>query len=1365
MQPNTSQIVLICSGILVTALFGVFLYRELFPEYAIYQNHYIALEEFRSAYTGQPPPPFKKEIKQIVIEREDKGPPLVDRCISCHVALQIPYFSPTKIAKDLNGNILRDAKGVPLQVPNEEYIWGKLDKKIAALRDEKVLEQLESEGGKTEVKTRLAETEKYAALKVAHAGHQSYDVEKVLSMHPLIGNETRPFEFHPIEEYGCTTCHNGNGKGLTTDKAHGPVFDGQYAIEFRGEVPEFTEKDLHNDPAFARVFNHKPGEELLFQTDPLFVGGLIEAKCMQCHQTSDTQLENASASAMDLTQRREKKFKTISDSYKKEMEVLVDLLALNAMIERIGYKRTALELKKKQHNYFLPAAVLENTASQINYLETIAKQQTLEASIDLFLVSEIDRNLVSMLGSETLLKLAKTAYQTNGKDFIKPFIKAHQSDLQAKGSLFVKGETLGSDRDILKHAENARKSFEAALQDQRALFSLSEVDELTRHYQRGKELYLSQACFACHRIAGFARGGVGPELTRIGESYPWYIKESIVWPQADLKSSTMPNMHLDHQELEDLMAFLLAQKGNSKAVAQTTRQADLQAWEAGRKQPWEKPISPAEMYDLNYSMTIFATEGCASCHRLQGYESKVGFAVENEETDFNKLYEEQRWFKRLFPEVMRLGSYDEEVPGSEIIAQIEKHAKEIDRRISPAVRENGLLEEIDKKHPEAVEALYSNFRFASRAKDHYYRSLIDNEKDPEKISHYKSEHLSWKERVHRILMMYIQTYGLGRLIGPHLNWSGIYRSDEWLMEHFRNPSAHVPHSIMPVIPFDDTKFYALVHMLNYLGLQNRKAVRAIWQHKGFDPQQAYEIHCAQCHGIGEQGYGVISEWIYPIPKSLKNPDFLRNLTKEEAFVSIAHGVKGSPMPPWGEVAKDKPEIIKGLSENLPILNEAEIRYLVDWIYSSLPGAEVIKESSEVPKWRYGPQDVIEELRKEGGRLTPMPETKKYPPKEKILPERNEPASPSDESILSLLPTGEGYYASLRPEVYTKQNEPQIAVSDIFDVSVGSDRYYIKKEYYTPHNLQAGQQYFLINCAACHGNEGDGTGARGQAMQDAKPRMLTNLDWIQSHDDLRLIRSIKFGIPGTSMTPWGDFTSSLQRLQLVMFIRTLTQERDRREKLQQALYQAFDTALILAEEARIAGNKELEKTIRQAKKQKVAASLEEVAELYQKNLEESKKIAALKKQDDYYVKIKAELKREKDLYFNLGVSLIAKNIDDESLNNFYKIIRLQAERYAFKDQILTANTKKDENLSNALRNSMDQRLEHKIGELEKEGLEIKNKNSNEQLAAILGDLEALKKLKAKLITDTEEARRAHAKQMDLLRELQPPLLNEKLNLNE
>ena len=92
-------------------------------------------------------------------------------------------------------------------------------------------------------------------------------------------------------------------------------------------------------------------------------------------------------------------------------------------------------------------------------------------------------------------------------------------------------------------------------------------------------------------------------------------------------------------------------------------------------------------------------------------------------------------------------------------------------------------------------------------------------------------------------MMYIQEYGLGRLICPRPNWSGVFRTDEWLMEHFVKPDAHSPRSIMPAFPFDQTKFYALTHMLDVQGILNRNEVREIWKNEGFNPALAFEIHC------------------------------------------------------------------------------------------------------------------------------------------------------------------------------------------------------------------------------------------------------------------------------------------------------------------------------------------------------------------------------------------------------------------------------------------------------------------------------------------------------------------------------------------
>ncbi len=53
-----------------------------------------------------------------------------------------------------------------------------------------------------------------------------------------------------------------------------------------------------------------------------------------------------------------------------------------------------------------------------------------------------------------------------------------------------------------------------------------------------------------------------------------------------------------------------------------------------------------------------------------------------------------------------------------------------------------------------------------------------------------------------------------------------------------------------------------------------------------------------------------------------------------------------------------------------------------------------------------------------------------------------------------------------------------------------------------------------------------------------------------------------------MTPWGGLTSTLQRLQLVMYIRSLSSEHALREHLAEIIYQSFDRALEIVREAQI-----------------------------------------------------------------------------------------------------------------------------------------------------------------------------------------------------
>lgn len=1316
-----------------TFLFGVFLWREVFPEYKIFQDAFVQLEEFRSTVTGEAPAPFKVAVKQIVLTQE-RGPEVIDRCISCHVALEIPHFSPTKIAKDINGNVLLDANGLPQQVANDDYIWKQLDNKITELTDEKVLQQFRQEGRESEANDRIAQADQLKRLKTAEVDGRQVDMTKVLAMHPLIGKESRPFEFHPLNEYGCTSCHNGNGRALTIARAHGPVFDGHYEEAFEGPAPQFLESDPQNDPAFSRMFNHKPGHQLLFQTSPIYPGRLIQANCVQCHLTSFSRLQGAVSTVSNVKNQVQTQAADVQTAFSDEKKAVLSLLSVKNELSAKGYDGTLAELKAKSVNYTLPEADRNAFAGQVAYLTAAGPRDA---------VQKIDRDLTAAVGNESLISQLQQVFHSGKQPAdvqLQAFIDSHPG---GSGSLFVKARAVLQQQLFLQHVDKAAIVVQGAItKDQIKQAAASETDRMLACYQQGEELFFTQACYACHRISGLSRGGVGPELTTEGNSYPWFVKQSIVWPQADLKTSTMPNFRLDHPELEALMCFMLGQKGRPRVLSQVDYDTGISLWESGQKLPWEQSVELSKVHDLHYGMALFATEGCAACHRLKGYESSVGFSIEKgRQPTFDELYQERDWFSNAIPE---------DTTGSQIAKIVQDRAQEFDQHIVDGVREPAILEELEARHPGLLESFYSPFGYALRAYDHRYEQQLAAAKTPEEAQQALTALNDYRARVNRVLKMFIQEYGLGRLIGPRPNWSGIYRSDEWLMEHFYNPSMHSAHSIMPAFPFDETKFYTLVNMLDALAIKNSAAVRQIWDNRGFNPAVAFHIHCSQCHGDYRQGDGPVAEWIYPIPKNLRNASFLRNLTPRKVRESIMHGVKGGPMPPWGEIANDKT-----IQPPSPVLKPNEIDRLVEWLYMSLP--EEGPKQAEPLKWLYTPEDVLRELREEGDTLKSNLESdvKKHNP------------------LTLLLPRGEGYLASLKPKPTSPPDT--LKVDEVFDVKPnpipGADRvaYYIKDKYYTPENLAEGERVFLMHCAICHGKEAAGNGLRAGTMVEAKPRMLTNLDWIETRDDLRLLQSIKYGVLGTAMTPWGDQTSTLQRLQLVMYIRSLSRDKIMREHLAELLYQIFDRNVETIRQAQIAEYQRLKglennyhaaeavKDELDAKLARDSAAVPSAIQAYQKQLLIGEQVRKQKAVDKSLQNLITLVKKQKELYNNLCTTMLARLGDAPVVTNAISLIGLNAIHYDYNDGHLSINEHSADSTTIVIRGKeIVEVLDQQIAQLEKDKLallgQFPSTERHTRLTEVEQRLHSYRIVREQVISATEEAARGRNEQVALLEKI-------------
>ena len=78
------------------------------------------------------------------------------------------------------------------------------------------------------------------------------------------------------------------------------------------------------------------------------------------------------------------------------------------------------------------------------------------------------------------------------------------------------------------------------------------------------------------------------------------------------------------------------------------------------------------------------------------------------------------------------------------------------------------------------------------------------------------------------------------------------------------------------------------------------------------------------------------------------------------------------------------------------------------------------------------------------------------------------------------------------------------------------------------------QTFQTLCARCHGENGNGKGPNAIYL-DPAPRDLTRAEFMSTKPQLRLVSSIRDGVAGTSMPPWGKTLSDAQIQGVVDFV--------------------------------------------------------------------------------------------------------------------------------------------------------------------------------------------------------------------------------------
>ncbi|MBI1752919.1 MAG: c-type cytochrome [Acidobacteria bacterium] len=132
-------------------------------------------------------------------------------------------------------------------------------------------------------------------------------------------------------------------------------------------------------------------------------------------------------------------------------------------------------------------------------------------------------------------------------------------------------------------------------------------------------------------------------------------------------------------------------------------------------------------------------------------------------------------------------------------------------------------------------------------------------------------------------------------IAPDLSQEGLIKDAAWIYDHFKNPKATMPDSIMPAFRFTDDEFKA---MTAYLVTLKGAPVTA-------SGEGIYKALCLRCHGEKGDGHGPIAEHLDPYPRDLTKDGFMNSKPEARLVSSVRNGVAGTSMPAWGKLLSEE----------------------------------------------------------------------------------------------------------------------------------------------------------------------------------------------------------------------------------------------------------------------------------------------------------------------------------------------------------------------------------------------------------------------------------------------------------------------------
>jgi mono/diheme cytochrome c family protein len=439
--------------------------------------------------------------------------------------------------------------------------------------------------------------------------------------------------------------------------------------------------------------------------------------------------------------------------------------------------------------------------------------------------------------------------------------------------------------------------------------------------------------------------------------------------------------------------------------------------------------------------------------------------------------------------------------------------------------------------------------------------------------------------------------------GPDLSYIGHKRSEEWEINHLRDPREYSPLSIMP--SFDFLSDQDLKDIADYLfALGDRNAAEWMIEppseyagdvapldyggtiptqnDQGWDTWTAAELQlgkeiyvdkCLTCHGCAGNGLGSYGGTLIVTPANFMQEPF-RNMPDDQWFWHVSEGIPGTVMPPWKESMseEDRWRVIRYIQQIFarPLMRDPdEGDPTAEYANLTNPLPQTV-ETLEQGKAIYTRECLV--CHGDAGRGTgPYGGLLQPPPPDFGDGSYGTLADPSYTDADYFWRISEGlpwsampswklryseedrwslvYYIRVnftqtlpRPDITADQVYPGIYLEQHMPVSA-SEAEIVEGAlpYAMPltPSFERGKLVFLENCAHCHGLSGQGDGWDGQYL-DIAPANFTDPN-MRGMADGDYYARVSFGIQNSAMPAWGEWLPENQRWDVIKFIQEAFQE--------------------------------------------------------------------------------------------------------------------------------------------------------------------------------------------------------------------------------